>query len=106
MRIERSSHVEPDDQGRWWAEVIDGPKMGPFPLRSEALAAEVAWLLKHRLKADSKKKAERCKRFRKFPFAFLPRAALLLTLGFLLAMNLERTPMTTRQLHRAISRAT
>jgi hypothetical protein len=53
MRIERASHVEPDAEGRWWAEVIDGPKLGPFALRSEALAAEVAWLLKHRLRADS-----------------------------------------------------
>lgn len=49
MRIERASHVEPDDGGRWWAEIIDGPKLGPFTLRSEALAAEVEWLVKHRL---------------------------------------------------------
>ncbi len=52
MKIERASHVEPDDQGRWWAQVIDGPLLGPFALRSEALAAEVEWLLKHRLQAD------------------------------------------------------
>lgn len=52
MRIERASHVEPDDQGRWWADVINGPRLGPFPLRSEALAAEVAWLLQHRLRAE------------------------------------------------------
>lgn len=52
LRIERASHVEPDDQGRWWAAVVDGPKLGPFGLRSEALAAEFAWLLTHRLRAD------------------------------------------------------
>jgi len=49
QRIERASHVEPDEQGHWWAEIIDGPKLGPFDRRSEALSAEVAWLLKHRL---------------------------------------------------------
>ena len=49
QRIERASHVEPDDQGRWWAEIINGPKLGPFDRRSDALAAEVAWLLEHRL---------------------------------------------------------
>lgn len=48
-KIERASHVEPDDQGRWWAQIIEGPQLGPFELRSEALAAEVEWLLKHRL---------------------------------------------------------
>jgi len=52
QRIERASHVEPDDQGRWWAQIIDGPLLGPFPFRSAALAAEVEWLLKHRLQAD------------------------------------------------------
>jgi hypothetical protein len=49
QRIERASRVEPDEQGRWWAEIIDGPKLGPFDRRSEALAAEVAWLREHRL---------------------------------------------------------
>lgn len=49
QQIERASHVEPDGKGRWWAEIIDGPKLGPFDRRSDALAAEVAWLLEHRL---------------------------------------------------------
>jgi hypothetical protein len=44
--IFRASHVEPDQQGRWWADLspIGGPVEGPFDLRSEALAAEHAWL--------------------------------------------------------------
>lgn len=50
-RIERASHVEPDDQSRWWAEIIDGPKLGPFDRRSDALAAEVEWLVEHRFSA-------------------------------------------------------
>lgn len=54
QRIERASHVEPDDQGYWWAEIINGPNLGPFERRSEALAAEVAWLLEHRLGAGPK----------------------------------------------------
>ena len=53
QRIERASHVEPDDQSRWWAEIIEGPKLGPFERRSEALAAEVTWLLEHRLRVSS-----------------------------------------------------
>jgi hypothetical protein len=44
--ITRASHVEPDQQGRWWADLspVDGAVFGPFPNRSEALAAEHAWL--------------------------------------------------------------
>ena len=49
MNIARASHVEPDDSGRWFADIVDGPRLGPFTRRSEALAAEVAWLTEHRL---------------------------------------------------------
>ena len=47
--IRRSSHVEPDEQGRWQAYLrpIGGPVLGPFERRSEALATEVAWLEAH-----------------------------------------------------------
>ena len=46
LAITRASHVEPDQQGRWWADLspIHGPSLGPFRHRSEALAAEHAWL--------------------------------------------------------------
>ena len=47
--ITRASHVEPDESGQWFAQIIAGPKLGPFPKRSEALTAEVAWLTEHRL---------------------------------------------------------
>ena len=42
----RASHVEPDKQGRWHADLapVGGPNLGPFASRSEALAAEQAWL--------------------------------------------------------------
>ena len=53
QRIERVSQVEPDDQGQWWAQIIDGPKLGPFARRSEALTAEVEWLVKHRMNEQS-----------------------------------------------------
>jgi hypothetical protein len=45
-RIVRASHVEPDEDGRWHADLrpLLGPVLGPFPCRGEALAAEVAWL--------------------------------------------------------------
>ena len=44
--IRRASHVEPDEAGLWWADLapVAGPKLGPFIRRSEALAAEAAWL--------------------------------------------------------------
>ena len=52
MNIARASHVEPDQSGQWFADIVDGPKLGPFARRSEALAAEVAWLTEHRLHAQ------------------------------------------------------
>jgi len=51
LHIARASHVEPDESGHWFAQIIDGPKLGPFSKRSDALAAEVAWLTEHRLQA-------------------------------------------------------
>ena len=46
INIVRASHVEPDDQGRWWADLspVGGPVLGPFDWRSEALDAERNWL--------------------------------------------------------------
>ena len=46
LTIQRGSHVEPDATGCWLADLapVDGPKLGPFSRRSEALAAERAWL--------------------------------------------------------------
>ncbi len=47
--ITRASHVEPDPQGGWLADLspVSGPLLGPFPHRSDALAAERAWLEAH-----------------------------------------------------------
>lgn len=46
VSIRRGSHVEPTPQGDWTADMspCGGPTLGPFPCRSEALAAEVCWL--------------------------------------------------------------
>lgn len=45
LTITRASHVEPDKDGRWTADLSPlGPVLGPFDRRSEALAAEEAWL--------------------------------------------------------------
>ena len=60
--VNRVSHVEPYDgsggdvfaskhAGSWWTAdmgPVDGPVLGPFKTRSEALAAERAWLTEHR----------------------------------------------------------
>lgn len=47
IQIRRASHVEPDESGDWWADLspVSGPRLGPFALRSQALAAESVWLL-------------------------------------------------------------
>jgi hypothetical protein len=44
--ISRASHVEPDAEGQWWADLspVEGPELGPFHHRTEALGAEFAWL--------------------------------------------------------------
>lgn len=49
VEIWRASHVEPTASGQWAADLfpVSGPVLGPFPLRSAALAAEVAWLEEH-----------------------------------------------------------
>ena len=51
LAIRRASHVEPTPEGRWQADLspVNGPVLGPFDRRSEALEAEHAWLLQHRL---------------------------------------------------------
>ena len=51
LAIRRASHVEPDSSGKWWADMlpVNGPKLGPFEKRSEALDAEQGWLIENRL---------------------------------------------------------
>ena len=51
LEITRASHVEPDATGHWWADLtpVAGPTLGPYRQRSQALAAEAAWLRDHRL---------------------------------------------------------
>jgi hypothetical protein len=47
LQITRASHVEPDRDGFWWADMgpVDGPVLGPFRSRTEALGAEREWLV-------------------------------------------------------------
>jgi hypothetical protein len=46
IAIRRGSHVEPDQTGRWLADLspCNGPVLGPFARRSQALEAERQWL--------------------------------------------------------------
>ncbi len=46
LTICRASHVEPDANGQWLADLspVQGPKLGPFNCRSLALVAERDWL--------------------------------------------------------------
>ncbi len=47
LQITRASHVEPDAEGYWWADMgpSGGPVLGPFMSRTEALGAEREWLI-------------------------------------------------------------
>ena len=51
LQITRASHLEPDRDGFWWADLgpVDGPVLGPYRNRTEALGAERGWLLAARL---------------------------------------------------------
>jgi hypothetical protein len=46
LQITRASHVEPDSEGHWWADMgpSGGPVLGPYGSRTEALRAERGWL--------------------------------------------------------------
>lgn len=46
LAIARGSHVEPDTDGRWFADLspVSGPVLGPFSHRTQALQAENTWL--------------------------------------------------------------
>ena len=46
LQITRASHVEPDSDGNWWADMglVEGPVLGPFGTRGEALGAVWGWL--------------------------------------------------------------
>jgi len=51
LTITRASHVEPTGSGQWTADLTpaNGPVLGPFRTRTEALHAERIWLEEHRL---------------------------------------------------------
>ena len=46
LAIARGSNVEPTTDGQWTADLgpVNGPILGPFSNRSEALEAEQIWL--------------------------------------------------------------
>jgi hypothetical protein len=54
LTLARASHVEPDSDGCWWADLspVSGPRLGPFLRRSAALACEREWLEKHWLESQ------------------------------------------------------
>ncbi|PQO38871.1 hypothetical protein C5Y96_03085 [Blastopirellula marina] len=55
LAIARGSHVEPTIDGQWTADLgpVNGPILGPFSNRSEALNAERNWLEEHWLPRSS-----------------------------------------------------
>jgi hypothetical protein len=55
LQITRASHVEPDSDGNWCADMrpSGGPVLGPFRSRSEALGAEREWLIRRQPEATT-----------------------------------------------------
>lgn len=55
VAIRRASHIEPTPDNRWVADMtpVSGPVLGPFDFRSQALAAEVAWLEENLLSGNT-----------------------------------------------------
>lgn len=53
-RIDRASTVEPNAQCEWIVDLArsQGPQLGPYATRSEALAAERDWLERKLRRAD------------------------------------------------------
>ncbi len=53
LHISRGSHVEPNAEGQWLADLgpVGGPTLGPFLRRGDALAAELQWLHENWLSA-------------------------------------------------------
>ncbi|WP_437222652.1 hypothetical protein SH661x_002878 [Planctomicrobium sp. SH661] len=51
LSIRRASHVEPTVEGEWKVDLspVDGPLLGPYRSRSQALAAETCWIEQHAL---------------------------------------------------------
>jgi len=49
-KTNRASHVEPCENG-WQADLspVNGPVLGPFHLRVDALKAEIEWLREHNI---------------------------------------------------------
>lgn len=49
LTVRRASHVEPDGEGKWYADLspVGGPMLAGFDRRGQALAAEHAWLIEH-----------------------------------------------------------
>jgi hypothetical protein len=49
LTIRRASHVEPTADGQWTSDLVPlrGPVLGPFPLRSTALATEEGWITRN-----------------------------------------------------------
>ena len=54
LSIVRASYVEPDPDGKWFADLspVGGPRLGPYHRRSRAVAAERLWLSRHWLSAE------------------------------------------------------
>ena len=61
LQITRASHVEPDRDGFWWADMgpVNGPVLGPYGSRSEALQAERECLLASRLSTSTRSRPQK-----------------------------------------------
>jgi hypothetical protein len=65
LKITRASHVEPDRDGFWWADMgpSSGPVLGPFTSRSEALEAERVVISVSLMLSQSSQRVSQCHPF-------------------------------------------
>ena len=66
LHITRASHVEPDAEGYWRADMAPsgGPVLGPYGSRSEALDAERGWLISSHATLSQTKKGNSARAIR------------------------------------------
>lgn len=47
--ISKASYIEVDEQSQFWSDLspVDGPRLGPFYKRSQAIKAEQDWIVQN-----------------------------------------------------------
>ena len=89
LDIRRASRVEPDPYGLWWADLtpVNGPKLGPWRRRADALVAEATWLSQHWLTRPSRR-GHHCPRIPVRKEVFMRAGLIVAALALLIAVGI------------------